>query len=298
MTNLHFPPEAAWRPLLELALAEDIGPGDVTSRIVISREARGQARIESRQTLVVCGLPLVEQVFRAVDPELDLQPQTEDGKTVPPGTPLMRISGAVLSVLAGERLALNFLGRMAGVATQTRAYVDAVAGSGVEIIDTRKTIPGWRLLDKYAVLAGGGSNHRIGLFDGILLKDNHIALAGSVKQAVQLARENAPANLRIQCEVESLDQAREAVDAGADLLLLDNRSPEEIREIAKAMPDRLLLEASGGISLDNVRAYAEAGVHRISIGALTHSAKVADVALEMELGPGSEIASGGGDRRG
>ena len=287
MSNLHFPPESAWRPLLVLALAEDIGPGDVTSGTVLSRDARGQARIESRQTMVVCGLPLVEEVFRSIDPGLDLQLQTEDGKTVPAGTPLLRISGSVLSVLAGERLALNFLGRMAGVATHTRAYVDAVSGSGVEIIDTRKTIPGWRLLDKYAVLAGGGSNHRIGLFDGILLKDNHIAAAGGVAQAVRLARQNAPANLRVQCEVESLDQAREAVDAGVDFLLLDNRSPAEIREIADAMPEGLLLEASGGISLDNVRAYAEAGVHRISVGALTHSAKVADVSLEMEAGPGT-----------
>ena len=287
MTHLQFPPESAWRPLLELALAEDIGPGDITSRIVLSREARGQARIESRQTLVVCGLPLVEQVFRSVDSDLTLEPQTEDGKTVAPGTPLMRIAGSVMSMLAAERLALNVLGRMAGVATYTRAYVDAVAGTEVEIIDTRKTIPAWRLLDKYAVLAGGGSNHRIGLFDGILLKDNHIAAAGGVAQAVRLARQNAPANLRIQCEVESLDQAREAVDAGVDLLLLDNRSPDEIREIAGAMPEGLLLEASGGISLDNVRTYAETGVHRISIGALTHSAKVADVALEMESGPDS-----------
>jgi nicotinate-nucleotide pyrophosphorylase (carboxylating) len=287
VTHLQFPPESAWRPLLELALAEDIGPGDITSRIVLSREARGQARIESRQTLVVCGLPLVEQVFRSVDSDLTLEPQTEDGKTVAPGTPLMRIAGSVMSMLAAERLALNVLGRMAGVATYTRAYVDAVAGTEVEIIDTRKTIPGWRLLDKYAVLAGGGSNHRIGLFDGILLKDNHIAAAGGVAQAVRLARQNAPANLRIQCEVESLDQAREAVDAGVDLLLLDNRSPDEIREIAGAMPEGLLLEASGGISLDNVRTYAETGVHRISIGALTHSAKVADVALEMESGPDS-----------
>jgi nicotinate-nucleotide pyrophosphorylase (carboxylating) len=287
VTHLQFPPESAWRPLLELALAEDIGPGDITSRIVLSREARGQARIESRQTLVVCGLPLVEQVFRSVDSDLTLEPQTEDGKTVAPGTPLMRIAGSVMSMLAAERLALNVLGRMAGVATYTRAYVDAVAGTEVEIIDTRKTIPGWRLLDKYAVLAGGGSNHRIGLFDGILLKDNHIAAAGGVAQAVRLARQNAPANLRIQCEIESLDQAREAVDAGVDLLLLDNRSPDEIREIAGAMPEGLLLEASGGISLDNVRTYAETGVHRISIGALTHSAKVADVALEMESGPDS-----------
>jgi nicotinate-nucleotide pyrophosphorylase (carboxylating) len=282
VSDLQFPPEATWRPLLDMALAEDIGPGDVTSRLVLTSEARGRARIESRQNLIVCGLPLVAAVFRAIDPELELEPQTEDGKTVAPGAPLLRIHGSVLSILAGERLALNFLGRLSGVATLTRAFVDRVAGCGAEIIDTRKTLPGWRLLDKYAVLAGGGSNHRIGLFDGILLKDNHIAAAGGVAQAVRLARENAPANLRIQCEVESLAEAREALESGADLLLLDNRSPDEIREIVEACPDHLLLEASGGITLDNVRQYAETGVHRISIGALTHSASVVVVALEME----------------
>ncbi len=285
MSDLHFPPEASWRPLLELALAEDIGPGDVTSRLVLAREARGHARIESRQSLVVCGLRLVENVFRTIDPQLELQPQTEDGKTVPAGTPLLRIAGSLLSILAGERLALNFLARLSAVATHTRAYVDALAGHHVQIIDTRKTLPGWRLLDKYAVLAGGGINHRMGLFDGILLKDNHIAAAGGVTRAVQLARKNAPANLRIQCEVESLAEAREAFEAGADLLLLDNRSPDEIREIANACPDHLVLEASGGITLDNVRDYAGTGVHRISIGALTHSANAVDVALEMEPEP-------------
>lgn len=289
MSDLQFPTEASWRPLLDLALAEDIGPGDVTSRLVLTSEARGSARIESRQTLVVCGLPLVTEVFRSIDPQLELEPQTEDGKTVPPGAPLLRIHGSLLSILAGERLALNFLGRLSGVATLTRTFVDRVAGSGAEIIDTRKTLPGWRLLDKYAVLAGGGSNHRIGLFDGILLKDNHIAAAGGVTRAVQLARENAPANLRIQCEVESLAQAREAFEAGADLLLLDNRSPDEIREIVRACPDHLLLEASGGITLDNVRDYAETGVHRISIGALTHSADVVDTALEMEPGSSTNV---------
>jgi nicotinate-nucleotide pyrophosphorylase (carboxylating) len=282
---LQFPPKAAWRPLLEMALAEDLGPGDVTSRIVISSDARGHARIEARQTMVVCGLPLVAAVFHAVDESLELHPQTEDGKTVPAGTTLLRISGSTLSIMAGERLALNFLGRLGGVATYTREYVDAVEGSGVEIIDTRKTLPGWRLLDKYAVLAGGGSNHRIGLFDGILLKDNHVAAAGGVARAVTLARDNAPKNLRIQCEVESLEDARHAFESGADMLLLDNQTPDQIREIAAICPPHLVLEASGGITLKNVRDYASSGVHRISIGALTHSAPVVDVALEMDSAP-------------
>ena len=282
MSELQFPPESTWRPLLELALAEDLGPGDVTSRVSIPDGVRVHARIEAREPLVVCGLPLVEAVFATVDPRLVVDPQTEDGKTVDAGAPLLSISGPVHGILAGERLALNFLGHLAGVATTTRRYVEAVSGTATQIVDTRKTLPGFRMLDKYAVLAGGGVNHRIGLFDGILLKDNHVAAAGSVSAAVANARAQAPATLRIQCEVESLGEAREAWQAGADMLLLDNRSPDEIREIIAACPEGVVLEASGGITLDNVRAYAETGVHRVSIGALTHSAKNVDVALEIE----------------
>ncbi len=282
MSELQFPPESTWRPLLELALAEDLGPGDVTSRVSIPQGVRVRARIEAREALVVCGLPLVEAVFRAVDPNLRVDRQTEDGKHVAAGTPLLLIEGPVHGILSGERLALNFLGHLSGVATTTHRYVEAVSGTGTQIVDTRKTLPGFRMLDKYAVLAGGGVNHRIGLFDGILLKDNHIAAAGSVGAAVGNARAQAPANLRVQCEVESLDAAREAWEAGADMLLLDNRTPDEIREIIAACPKELVLEASGGITLENVRAYAETGVHRVSIGALTHSAKNVDVALEIE----------------
>jgi len=282
VSELQFPPESTWRPLLELALAEDLGPGDVTSRVSIPDGVRVHARIEAREPLVVCGLPLVEAVFATVDPRLVVDPQTEDGKTVDAGAPLLSISGPVHGILAGERLALNFLGHLAGVATTTRRYVEAVSGTATQIVDTRKTLPGFRMLDKYAVLAGGGVNHRIGLFDGILLKDNHVAAAGSVSAAVANARAQAPATLRIQCEVESLGEAREAWQAGADMLLLDNRSPDEIREIIAACPEGVVLEASGGITLDNVRAYAETGVHRVSIGALTHSAKNVDVALEIE----------------
>ncbi len=288
MSELQFPPEATWRPLLELALAEDLGPGDVTSRVSIPRGERARARIEAREALVVCGLPLVEAVFRAVDSGLTLDPQTEDGKYVTAGAPLLRIEGSVHAILAAERLSLNFLGHLSGVATTTRHYVEAVRGTSTQIVDTRKTLPGFRMLDKYAVLAGGGTNHRIGLFDGILLKDNHVAAAGSVAAAVKNARAQAPANLRIQCEVESLEDARAAWEAGADMLLLDNRTPDEIREIIAASPGDLVLEASGGITLDNVRAYAETGVHRVSIGALTHSAKNVDVALEVDrVGDGS-----------
>jgi nicotinate-nucleotide pyrophosphorylase (carboxylating) len=295
MSVTPFPPVATWQALVELALSEDVGSGDVSSRLVIAADARGRARIEARQELVVCGLPLLAEVFRQVDPSVHFEPGTEDGKIANAGTPLVGLSGPIRSILTAERTALNFLARLSGVATQTRRYVEAVAGTGTAIVDTRKTLPGWRLLDKYAVATGGGVNHRIGLFDGILLKDNHIAAAGSMAQAVELARSQAPANLRVQVEVESLADARTAWQAGADLLLLDNRSPDEIREIRAECPDGVLLEASGGIQLDNVRAYAETGVQRISIGALTHSAPGVDVALEMEPesgGPGGQVDLG------
>ncbi|MDP6979053.1 MAG: carboxylating nicotinate-nucleotide diphosphorylase [Myxococcota bacterium] len=291
MSELQLPAESTWRPLLDLALAEDLGPGDVTSRVSIPRGKTARARIEAREDLVACGLPLVAAVFRAVDVGLALEPQTEDGKDVTAGAPLLHIEGSVHSILAGERLSLNFLGHLSGVATTTRRYVDAVRGTSTQIVDTRKTLPGFRMLDKYAVLAGGGTNHRIGLFDGILLKDNHIAAAGGVAAAVRNARTQAPANLRVQCEVESLEDARAAWEAGADMLLLDNRTPDEIRDIIAACPKDLVLEASGGITLDNVRAYAQTGVHRVSIGALTHSAKNVDVALEIdEAGQGARRA--------
>jgi len=290
MTHLPFPPTDTWHNLLSLALAEDIGPGDVTSRLTIAADERGRAQIEARQELVICGLPLLGELFRRVEPELHLELLNEDGKSVKSGAPLVRIEGPIRGILSGERTALNFMARLSGVATSTRRYVEAVAGTGVQIVDTRKTLPGWRMLDKYAVATGGGVNHRIGLFDGILLKDNHVASAGGVGRATRLARENAPANLTVQVEVESLEQARDAWENGADLLLLDNRSPEEIRKIAAEAPERLILEASGGITLANVRAYSECGVHRVSIGALTHSAPGVDLALEMLPTPSQTAA--------
>jgi nicotinate-nucleotide pyrophosphorylase (carboxylating) len=286
------PPERSWRPLLELALAEDIGPGDVTTPLVISPDRTGSAVIEARQPHVVCGIRTAEAVFEAIDPQLNFEALRCDGARVGAGDALAVVSGALRSILAGERTALNFLGRLCGVASWTRRFVDEVEGTGARIVDTRKTIPGWRALDKYATAVGGALNHRSGLYDGILLKDNHIALAGGVALAVKTARAAAPAGLRVQVEVESEDDAVSAVEAGADFLLLDNRSPEELRRIAARLAGRAMLEASGGVVLDNVRRVAETGVQRISIGALTHSAPGADVALEIRPG---ESQSGGVD---
>jgi nicotinate-nucleotide pyrophosphorylase (carboxylating) len=264
-----------------LALEEDLGPGDVTTPLVVEPDRRGAAVIEAREPLVACGLTVAEAVFRSLDPALRFERLAADGQDVPAGAPLARVYGRLAPLLAGERTALNFLMRLCGVATTTRRFVRAVAGTGAEIVDTRKTLPGWRVLDKYATAVGGATNHRVGLFDGVLLKDNHVALAGGVALAVKTARAAAPPGLRLQVEVESADDAVAAVEAGADFLLLDNRTPAQVREIASRLAGRALLEVSGGIDLTNVREMAETGVARISIGALTHSARACDVALEI-----------------
>jgi nicotinate-nucleotide pyrophosphorylase (carboxylating) len=278
------PPRSAWLPLVEQALAEDLGPGDVTSNAVIPEQALGEAVVEARQPLVACGLPIAEAVFATLDASLAIERVWDEGAARERDLPLLRVRGRMRSILAAERTALNFLARLCGIATFTRRFVLAVAGTGCRVVDTRKTLPGWRALDKYATAVGGAENHRMGLYDAVLLKDNHLAAAGGVGAAVKAARAGVPAHLRIQVEVESAEQADEAIAAGAEWLLLDNRSVEELRDLAARFGERAVLEASGGITLENVRAVAETGVHRVSIGALTHSAPSADVALEVSGG--------------
>jgi len=279
-----FPSPRNWRSLLELALAEDLGSGDATTPLVVAEASRGRARIEARERLVVCGLPIAAAVFEAVDPTLRFESVRQESDWAEPGAPLAFVSGSLRAILAAERTALNFLGRLCGVASTARRYVAAVEGTGARIVDTRKTLPGWRALDKYAAAVGGALNHRTGLFDGILLKDNHVALAGGVALAVKTARAAAPPGLRIQVEVESEADAVAAVEAGADFLLLDNCTVPQLRAICARVADRALLEASGGVRLENVREIAETGVSRISIGRITHSAPAADVALEIDTG--------------
>ncbi len=235
----------------------------------------------------MCGLPVAEAVFRTLDPAVRFAPCCSEGDRLRAGELLAELDGRLLGLLAAERTALNFLYRLCGIATLTRRFVDAVAGTGVHVLDTRKTVPGWRVLDKYAVAVGGGRNHRAGLYDGILVKDNHVAVAGGVAAALKAVRGAAPTHLRIQVEVETEEQAEEALAAGADLLLLDNRSVDELRRFARRFRDRVQLEATGGITLDNVRSVAESGVHRISVGALTHSAPGADLSLEIGGASGS-----------
>jgi nicotinate-nucleotide pyrophosphorylase (carboxylating) len=289
-------PEArACRHLIELAFEEDLGgAGDITSKAVIPPKLEGRAVFVARAAGVVAGLPAVEMVFQTVrTPQVRFESLLKDGTAVAPGDRLVAVSGLMESILAGERTALNFLQHLSGVASLTRKYVDAVAGLPCEILDTRKTLPGWRLLQKYAVRCGGGRNHRMGLYDGVLIKDNHLkAVAAGSESLIRVTRSAlnvVRGSLPVEVEVDDLQQLEAALSAGADVILLDNMNVYNLRDAvncrgANCEPgiDWPLLEASGGITLDNVRAVAETGVDRISVGALTHSAPALDIALDYE----------------
>jgi nicotinate-nucleotide pyrophosphorylase (carboxylating) len=261
------------------ALAEDVGEGDVTTEAVVDADASGGAVIVLKEPGVVCGLGMVEAVFRALDGEIEVEALVDEGSLVESGTAVARLSGPLRAILTGERTALNFLGRLSGIATLTRRYVDAVRGTGVAILDTRKTTPGLRVLEKHAVAVGGGRNHRLGLDDGVLIKDNHLRAAGSIREAVESAR--AATHLPIEVECDTIGQVSEALEAGADAILLDNMTPDGLVAAVVLARGRARLEASGGVTLENVRAIAETGVDEVSIGALTHSARSLDVSLEL-----------------
>jgi nicotinate-nucleotide pyrophosphorylase (carboxylating) len=265
--------------IVAAALAEDVGEGDVTTEATVDADARGTAQLLVKEPGVVCGLEVAAAVFGAVDRDVHFEPLVEDGSRVEVTTAVAVVTGPLRAILTGERVALNFVARLSGIATLTRRYVDAVEGTGAAILDTRKTTPGLRLLEKHAVATGGGRNHRVGLFDAVLIKDNHLRAAGSVAVAVERAR--AATDLPIEVECDTLAQVAEALEAGVDALLLDNMQPAELREAVALARGRARLEASGGITLDNVRAVAETGVDEISIGALTHSARSLDVSLEV-----------------
>jgi nicotinate-nucleotide pyrophosphorylase (carboxylating) len=281
--------EAAALRLIDLALAEDLGDaGDRTSRATIPEALAGQAAFVGRSAGVAAGLPVAALVLRRVDPRLAFTARVADGTALAPGTHLATVAGPMRAILTAERTALNFLQRLSGVATQTRKYVDVIAGLKAQILDTRKTTPGWRLLEKYAVRMGGGHNYRIGLYDGILIKDNHLAALGggaaAVPKAVAAARAAAP-ELPIEVEVDTPEQFAAALACRPDIILLDNMGPERVRECVRrrdTMAPAVLLESSGGVTLATLRALAETGVDRISVGALTHSAGALDIALDYE----------------
>ena len=265
--------------IVQAALAEDVGAGDVTTEATVAADALGTAELLVKEPGVVSGLAAMEAVFLALDPEVQFEALVEDGIFVEHMTVVAVVSGPLRAILTGERVALNFLGRLSGIATLTRKYVDAVAGTGVAILDTRKTTPGLRLLEKHAVACGGGRNHRFGLDDAVLVKDNHLAAAGSVRAAVERLREAT--DLPIEVECDTLDQVSEALSAQVDAILLDNMTPAELATAVAQVRGRARIEASGGVTFDNVRAIAETGVDEISIGALTHSARSLDVSLEL-----------------
>jgi nicotinate-nucleotide pyrophosphorylase (carboxylating) len=263
------------------ALAEDVGSGDRTTEATVGEDATCAAGLLLKEPGVVAGLPVVEAVFRALDPNASFELFAADGDRFDQPAELARITGRTRAVLTGERTALNFLGRLSGIATLTRRFVDAIEGTGAEMLDTRKTTPGLRALEKYAVRCGGGRNHRFGLDDGILVKDNHLRAAGGVRPAVELLRATG-SSLPIEVEAETLDDVREALDAGAEQILLDNMPPALMREAVELVDGEATLEASGGVSLETVREIAETGVDFVSAGALTHSARSLDVSLELE----------------
>ena len=265
--------------VVHAALAEDIGAGDVTTEATVGADAIGTAALVVKEPGVVCGLRVVEATFRALDPEIRFEAFDSDGDIVEPPAIVARVVGSERAILTGERVALNFLGRLSGIATLTRSYVDAVVGTGASVLDTRKTTPGMRALEKHAVVCGGGRNHRFGLDDAVLVKDNHIRATGSIRAAVELVREAT--DLPVEVECEALDDVREALDVGVDAILLDNMTLAQLRDAVALNAGRARLEASGGVTLDTVRAIAETGVDEISVGALTHSARSLDVSLEL-----------------
>lgn len=266
---------------IDRTLAEDLGSGDVTTGLVVPAEARAHARIEQKSPGVIAGLETARDVFARLDQELRWEDLTPEGQWRE-GGPVAEVDGPAVPLLAGERTALNLLGRLSGVATLTARYVAEIEGTGARILDTRKTTPGMRELEKAAVVTGGGVSHRLGLWDAVLIKENHAALAGGVGPAVRAARERAPEGMLVEVECRDLAELEQALDAGAARVLLDNMTPDRLREAVALTAGRAELEASGGVTLDTVRAIAETGVDFISVGALTHSAPALDLSLVLE----------------
>ncbi len=269
--------------LFRLALLEDIGSGDATTLSIIPPGLEAGAVVFGREPFILSGSTPFRRIFELLDREIRIECPFADGDRIEPNVSVFRIEGRARALLTGERTALNFVQRLCGIATFTRQMSQAIEGTGCHLLDTRKTTPLWRILEKEAVRHGGGRNHRFGLADGILIKDNHIAAAGGITEAVRRARESAPHTLRLEIEVESVPQLHEAVAAGADIVLLDNFSLDMLREAVGFCKGRVVLEASGGVSLETVRAIAETGVDFVSCGALTHSARAIDLTMEFSV---------------
>jgi nicotinate-nucleotide pyrophosphorylase (carboxylating) len=267
--------------IIDSALEEDLGPGDITTSAIIDPSMKGEARLLAKEEIILAGIEVFSRVFSRLDSEIIVECMYHDGDAVPDGDDICAVKGSMRGILSGERTALNFLQHLSGIATLTRRHVEKTDSSRVRVIDTRKTTPGLRILEKYAVRMGGGFNHRFGLFDGILIKDNHIAAAGSLSKALAKIKGRVPHTLRIEVEVEDIKGVEEAIGAGADAILLDNMSLKEIREAVSIAGGRVLLEASGGINLESIEEISKTGIDLISVGAITHSARSVDISLEL-----------------
>ena len=267
--------------LIDIALEEDIGPGDITTEATVSREIAGEGEVVAKEDFVLAGLGVARAVFQRLDDQIAFSSNFEDGQRVESGKVVFSVRGKLATILKGERTALNFIQRLSGIATLTRKFVDCMGSAKARIVDTRKTTPGWRELEKYAVRVGGGSNHRMGLFDGVLIKDNHIAACGGVRTAVERARKNVHHLVKIEVEVTSDMELEQALQAGADVIMLDNMNPAQIRDAVEKIAGRALVEVSGGVNLKNIGAMAEAGVDIVSVGALTHSSRSVDMSMKI-----------------
>lgn len=265
--------------IIRTALEEDIGLRDITTEVTVDPETMARAELVAKEDFILAGINVAAQVFSTVDAGIDFEPLLKDGSHVRKGEVLAWLRGKAASLLQGERVALNLLQRMCAVATLTGDYVAAVEGTGAVIVDTRKTVPGLRVLDKYAVRMGGGRNHRIGLFDGVLIKENHVTAAGGIAEAIGRARHKLPHTLKIEIETRNFDEVEQALAAGADIIMLDNMGYDEMRQAVEMIDAKALIEASGGVTLETVREVATTGVDIISVGALTHSVKAADISM-------------------
>lgn len=274
-------PHIRLRKLIREALEEDIGSGDVTTLAVLTGDETGTAEASAKEDIIVAGIDIFREVFLLTDKEIQFFPERKDGQSINKSGVIAHISGKLASILSAERVALNIFQRMCGIATLTKKYVDRISGTKAKILDTRKTMPGLREFDKYAVKIGGGYNHRMGLYGGVLIKDNHISAAGGISNAVARALNNIPPALKIEVEVKNVTEVEEALSAGVDIIMLDNMTPDDMKQAVSLINGKALIEASGGVTLSNVRDYAETGVDFISIGAITHSAPAADISLNI-----------------
>jgi len=268
--------------LIKIALEEDIGSGDITTENLIDKSLKGLGEVVAKEPLVIAGLDIARQVFEQLDPDISFRPDFKDSDFIEKGKKVLEVEGELRALLMGERTALNFLQRLSGIATHVRSYMDSIANKNVRLVDTRKTTPGWRALEKYAVRIGGAHNHRMGLYDGVLIKDNHIAVCGGIKKAIESIKNNLSHLVKIEVEVSGLDGVKEALEAGADVIMLDNMDIDQIKEAIEFINGKSVVEISGGITIDSLNQLADTGVDIISAGALTHSARSVDISMQIK----------------